>query len=118
MKKEIILKLSKSFEEAVHIVQEVEYWMARDLQERFEYSSWENFLNVIERAKTACSNSKLLIHSHFRDVMKMVSLGSGTQREIPDIMLSRYACYLIAQNGDSGKQKNGINLSSQSLSTS
>jgi DNA-damage-inducible protein D len=104
MKKEIIVRLSKSFEETVHVEQDVEYWMARDLQELFEYSSWDNFLNVIEKAKIACLNSKSLIHSHFREVMKMVNLGSGTKREIPDIVLSRYACYLIAQNGDSRKE--------------
>jgi DNA-damage-inducible protein D len=104
MKKEIIVRLSKSFEEAAHVEQDIEYWMARDLQGLFEYSSWENFLNVIEKAKVACTKSKSLIMSHFRDVMKMVNLGSGTQREIPDIMLSRYACYLIAQNGDSRKE--------------
>jgi DNA-damage-inducible protein D len=104
MKKEIISRLSKSFEETVQIEQDIEYWMARDLQLLFEYSSWENFFKVIEKAKTACTNSNSLIINHFRDVMKMVNLGSGTQREIPDIMLSRYACYLIAQNGDSRKE--------------
>jgi DNA-damage-inducible protein D len=104
MKKEIIIKLSKTFEEAAYIEQDVEYWMARDLQRLFEYSDWDNFLNVIEKAKTACLNSKSLINSHFREVTKMVTLGSGTQRKIPDIMLSRYACYLVAQNGDSRKE--------------
>ncbi len=104
MKKDIVSRLSKSFEEAVHIEQDIECWLARDLQILFEYSSWENFLHVIEKAKIACKNSNSLIINHFRDVMKMVNLGSGTQREIPDILLSRYACYLIAQNGDSRKE--------------
>ena len=104
MKKEIIAKLTKSFEESAHIEQGVEFWMARDIQELLEYDKWSNFLNVIEKAKSACQNSSHSIADHFADVGKMVSIGSGSTREISDIMLSRYACYLIAQNGDPRKQ--------------
>ena len=104
MKKDIIIKLSQSFEESRHIEDGVEFWMARDLQVIFEYSSWENFNGVIEKAKVACENSKHLKYNHFREVMKMVNLGNGTQREILDFKLSRYACYLIAQNGDPRKE--------------
>ncbi len=104
MKKEVIAKLSQSFEKAVHIEDGVEYWLARDLQLLFEYAEWENFVNVIEKAKVACENSKQLKNSHFREVTKMVELGSGTSREIPDWKLSRYACYLIAQNGNPRKE--------------
>jgi hypothetical protein len=98
MKKEIIHILTKSFEEASHTEQGIEYWMARDIQELLEYNEWRNFLNVIDKAKIACQNSRQSIENHFVDVNKMVKLGSGSDREIPDIMLSRYACYLIAQN--------------------
>ena len=78
--------------------------MARDIQELLEYDKWSNFLNVVEKAKIACQNSSHVVLDHFADVGKMVSIGSGSTREIPDIMLSRYACYLIAQNGDPRKE--------------
>lgn len=104
MKKEIITKLTKNFEESAHKEQGVEFWMARDIQELLEYDKWSNFLNVIEKAKVACQNSSHAIVDHFADVGKLVSIGSGGAREIPDIMLSRYACYLIAQNGDPRKE--------------
>jgi DNA-damage-inducible protein D len=104
MKKEIIAKLKKSFEESAHVEQDVEFWMGRDIQELLEYSEWRNFLNVIDKAKNACKNAQQPIENHFVDVNKMVKLGSGSDREIPEIMLSRYACYLIAQNGDSKKE--------------
>ena len=64
------------------------------------YSKWENFSKVIEKAKTACETAGYLVSDHFPDVRKMVNLGSGSEREIDDILLTRYACYLIAQNGD------------------
>ena len=104
MKKDVIVKLTKSFEEVALVEEEVEYWMARDLQRLFEYASWENFANVIEKAKIACQNSNHLKDNHFRDVMKMIDLGKGSRKEISDCKLSRYACYLIAQNGDPRKE--------------
>ncbi len=79
--------------------------MARDLQKLLDYTDWRNFLLVVEKAKTACFNSRQSIADHFVDVNKMVKLGSGSERQVDDIMLTRYACYLIAQNGDSGKEQ-------------
>lgn len=81
-----------------------EFWYARELQQALEYSQWRRFEETIERAKTACLQSGNSIEDHFADVGKMVAIGSGAQREIDDIILSRYACYLIVMNGDPRKQ--------------
>lgn len=81
-----------------------EFWYARDLQSTLEYADLRNFLKVIEKAKTACTNSGNFVEDHFVDVTKMVDIGSGAEREIQDIQLSRYACYLIMQNGDPRKE--------------
>ena len=82
----------------------VEYWLARDFQTILQYSSWDKFLNVVEKAKEACHNSGHNPADHFSHVVKMVSIGSGAQRETDDIKLSRYACYLIIQNADPAKE--------------
>ena len=105
MKKEIIQELYNGLEAAAVEVEDVECWSARELQLLLGYSKWENFSKVIDKAKIACGTAGYLVSNHFPDVRKMVNLGSGSEHEIDDILLTRYACYLIAQNGDSRKEQ-------------
>ncbi len=105
MKKEIIARLFKDFEESAHEQDGVEYWFARDLQLLLEYTEWRNFEKVIGKAKNACNNSKQDTHDHFVGVNKTIEMPKGAKKEIEDIMLTRYACYLIAQNGDPRKEQ-------------
>jgi DNA-damage-inducible protein D len=105
MQKEILSKLTKSFEDYVNETDGIEFWFARNLQVLLGYSKWENFVNVIKKAKEACKNSGQEMGDHFPDVRKKVKLGSDAEREVEDIMLTRYACYLIAQNGDPRKEQ-------------
>lgn len=107
MKKEIIVKLHSDFEGKVQVEEEtgMEFWLARDIQGLLGYAKWDNFLKVIEKAKISCETTGYEISDHFLDVGKMVTLGSGAQREIADVALTRYACYLIAQNGDPSKDQ-------------
>jgi len=106
MKTDQVLTLTATFEGHAQRTEDgVEYWLARDLQHLLGYAKWDNFLNAVSKAKTACEVSGHQVSDHFADVGKMVDLGSGSQRQIDDIMLTRYACYLIAQNGDPQKQE-------------
>jgi DNA-damage-inducible protein D len=105
MKKEIIVRLHKSFEDAANEKDGMEFWFARDLQVLLGYTQWRNFLQVIDKSKIACNNAGQNIDDHFADVSKMVNIGSGAERPVEDIMLTRYACYLIAQNGDPRKDE-------------
>jgi DNA-damage-inducible protein D len=105
MKSDEIKNLFFLFEAAASELEGVECWSARELQDLLGYSKWENFEKVIQKAKDACNNAGVLIEDHFPDVRKMVEIGSKTERAINDIALTRYACYLIAQNGDSRKEE-------------
>lgn len=103
MKSELIIELFDKFESAGYLHNNIECWSARELQEIFAYSKWDNFLRVIEKAKVSCNNAGEGISNHFADIGKMINLAKTAQREINDIALTRYACYLIAQSGDTTK---------------
>ena len=105
MKSDEIRNLFIKFEAATSDLEGVECWSARELQELLGYSKWENFEKVIKKAKDACRNAGELMENHFPDIRKMVEIGSKTERPVDDIALTRYACYLIAQNGDSKKEE-------------
>lgn len=105
MEKATINKLNKSFEEYAYEQDGIEYWLARELQVLLGYTEWRNFLNAVEKAKESCKTTGEKVSDHFVDVNKMVTIGSGAEREQDDIMLTRYACYLIAQNGDPKKEQ-------------
>ena len=107
MNKQEISLLKSKFDELAHVDEStgIEFWYARELQAAFSYSQWRRFNEVIEKAKLSCNVSGNIVSNHFADVGKMVDLGSGATREIADVKLTRYACYLIAQNGDPRKEE-------------
>jgi DNA-damage-inducible protein D len=107
VKSDLIRQLHQDFERIVQTEEGngTEFWFARDLQTVLGYARWENFLKVIEKGKESCKNAGYATTDHFLDVTKMIPLGKGAQRDIGDIALTRYACYLIAQNGDPSKDE-------------
>ena len=105
MKKEQIIVLFEKFENACYTHNSLECWSARELQDILSYTKWSNFLNVIDKAKKSCENAGAIVFEHFADFGKMINLANGAKREIADIALTRYACYLIAQNGDASKNE-------------
>jgi len=105
MESNIVVKLHRNFEESVREEDGVSFWFARELQGLLGYDRWENFENAIVKAKIACDTAKIAVSDHFRDVTKTIPMPKGAAKEVGDIVLTRYACYLIAQNGDPRKDE-------------
>lgn len=117
MKLEVINSYFNDFNKFVYEVDGLEFWFARDLQGLLGYTKWENFLNIIEKAKIACVNSDINVDDHFAHTVRAVDMPNGGIREVEDMFLTRYACYLVAQNGDPGKEQVAFAMSYFAIQT-
>ena len=100
-----IMELKEKFDSIINTEEKVEFWYARDLMVQLGYTQWRNFLEVIKKAMVSCESADISVTDHFAKVSKMIKLAKGAQRNVKDYMLTRYACYLIAQNGDPKKEE-------------
>ena len=107
MDKKTISTMKKMFDDIMHTTEDgtVEFWYARELMGCLGYTTWRRFKDAINRAMESCKSAEIEVLDHFADAVKMVEIGSNAVRDVDDIMLTRYACYLIAQNGDSRKEE-------------
>jgi DNA-damage-inducible protein D len=105
MKTEQIKELFEKFEGACYLIEGIECWSARELQGILGYARWENFEKVLAKAQESCQNAEIEVSDHFRDVTKTIPMPKGAKKEIKDLALTRYAAYLVAQNGDSSKSE-------------
>lgn len=117
MKPEVINSYFNDFNKFVYEVDGLEFWFARDLQNLLGYSKWENFLNIIEKAKIACANFDIKVDDHFAYTVRAVGMPNGGVKEAEDMFLTRYACYLVAQNGDSSKEQVAFAMSYFAIQT-
>lgn len=117
MKPEVINNYFNDFNKFVYEVDGLEFWFARDLQNLLGYLKWENFLNIIEKAKIACANSDIKVDDHFAYTVRAVDMPNGGVKETEDMFLTRYACYLVAQNGDSSKEQVAFAMSYFAIQT-
>ena len=117
MKLEIIKSYFENFNKYVYEADGLEFWFARDIQTLLGYSSWQNFMKVIEKAKEACKNSGVIVEDNFANTVRAVNMPNGGIKEMDDMFLTRYACYLIAQNGDPAKEQIAFAMSYFAIQT-